>query len=497
MKRKSDNVKSKKIVIISSLMVIIAGILFLSFSYFTPSITEENNYTTSGGANARTPSITYSDLSSGINLTGTYPMTDEEGLTQQSYTFNIRNNESEPVVYDIYLQTETGNTIADNLVSTSLDGSNPKVLNTFKTDNPSNGYSHSYKIKSGDLAANANKDFDLKVWLNEVGTIETVQNKNWYGKIFVKARFGLLGTSTIQNIVDGSPTNSTDVITKTAPEGATCTNTLAYDGTADNNLRYVGVDPCNYATFNDEAAGWRIIGVMNNVDDGTGNQETRIKLVREPLGYYSWDTSSSSENSGYGYNDWTQSDIMNELNGDYLNTSLSANKNWYNGQNNRLEGIYDYTKGLKEKAKLLVGETKWTLGGYNTNIAPASVFYTAEKGTDVYSGRPTQWTGKIALMYPSDFGYAVGGSVRNTCLAKNLNTYDSDSCYSNNWITQSTYQWFLSPRSSSDTLVFGINNNLSGSRPYDNSLIRPTLFLTSEATITGGNGTTNSPYVIG
>ena len=99
-------------------------------------------------------------------------------------------------------------------------------------------------------------------------------------------------------------------------------------------------------------------------------------------------------------------------------------------------------------------------------------------------------------MYPSDFGFAVGGSVRNTCLAKTLNTYDSDSCYSNNWIPQSTYQWFLSPRSASDTLVFGINNNLSGSRPYDNSLIRPTLFLTSDVTITGGNGSINSPYTI-
>ena len=123
-----------------------------------------------------------------------------------------------------------------------------------------------------------------------------------------------------------------------------CTNTLAYDGTVDNNLRYVGNNPCNYVTFNNETPvkkakewrninpdtgrksvnvydtleecnnhntihnncqivetieeGWRIIGVMNNVDDGTGKKESRIKLIRTTsLGYYSWDTSEQITNT--------------------------------------------------------------------------------------------------------------------------------------------------------------------------------------------------------
>ena len=36
---------------------------------------------------------------------------------------------------------------------------------------------------------------------------------------------------------------------------------LAYDGTTDNNLRYIGKDPNNYVTFNNEL--WRIIGIFN------------------------------------------------------------------------------------------------------------------------------------------------------------------------------------------------------------------------------------------
>lgn len=43
-----------------------------------------------------------------------------------------------------------------------------------------------------------------------------------------------------------------------------CPYTLAYDGTCDNNLRYVGNSPCHYI----------------KVDDGTGNKETRLKIMR-------------------------------------------------------------------------------------------------------------------------------------------------------------------------------------------------------------------------
>ena len=35
----------------------------------------------------------------------------------------------------------------------------------------------------------------------------------------------------------------TGVIAKESPQGSTCTTTLAYDGTVDNNLRYVGINP--------------------------------------------------------------------------------------------------------------------------------------------------------------------------------------------------------------------------------------------------------------
>ena len=81
---------------------------------------------------------------------------------------------------------------------------------------------------------------------------------------------------------------------------------LAYDNTTDNNLRYVGANPNNYVSFNNEL--WRIIGVMNNIDNGTGKKESRIKIIRdEPIGNYSWDYDAS----GNYDNDWSTSTLMN------------------------------------------------------------------------------------------------------------------------------------------------------------------------------------------
>lgn len=75
----------------------------------------------------------------------------------------------------------------------------------------------------------------------------------------------------ITPIVNAKSMKATDYIKKIANDAGGNTNSveqigntgLAYDGTVDNNLRYVGENPNNFIWFNDEL--WRIIGVMNNL----------------------------------------------------------------------------------------------------------------------------------------------------------------------------------------------------------------------------------------
>ncbi|MGN1342215.1 MAG: hypothetical protein ACI4VL_03185, partial [Bacilli bacterium] len=88
------------------------------------------------------------------------------------------------------------------------------------------------------------------------------------------------------------------------------------------NIRYYGISPYNYVYFNCETYPetncelWRIIGIV----DG------KVKLIRnESIGGYSWDTSASDINSGYGINEWSQADLMKLLNPGYeSNTDLDS-----------------------------------------------------------------------------------------------------------------------------------------------------------------------------
>ena len=85
--------------------------------------------------------------------------------------------------------------------------------------------------------------------------------------------------------------------------------------------------------------------------------------------------------------------------------------------------------------------------------------YKIERGTKVYSGRPTTWTGKIALAYPSDYGYAVDFSKCN----KTLYNYNVTACTSNNWMFNivtdngNSAGWLLTPISNDGVSAWHVN----------------------------------------
>ena len=273
---------------------------------------------------------------------------------------------------------------------------------------------------------------------------------------------------------------------------------LVYDETSDNNLRYIGADPNNYVSFNNEL--WRIIGVFNNIDDGTGTKETRLKIIRnEPIGNYSWDNKGS-----YGENDWSTSVLQQVLNsGAYYNRTSGECP--YDG--NGATTSCDFSSiGLTEEAKSMISNAKWNLGGTaNYTSSSNSHFYGYERGTTVYTGRPTEWTGSIGLMYPSDYGYATSGGSsvnRASCLAKELLSWSNPSyrdCKNNDWLYDSSNsQWTLTPFSSRSHVVFTVN---SVGRVYDSianasGAVSPTLYLSSNVKISGGNGSRDNPFTL-
>ena len=258
------------------------------------------------------------------------------------------------------------------------------------------------------------------------------------------------------------------------------------------DYRYIGNDPYNYVKFNGDEI-WRIIGVFNT-EDGEGKWDTRIKLIRnESLGNYSWDTSESSINSGYGINEWTQADLMTELNTDYINGSLSSNTMWYNGANNQKTGKFDYTKVLNNNSKEMISNAKYYLGGRNNATVNGESFYSSERGKIVRGGRKIMWLGLIGLMYPSDYLYAYALGVNDTCYENAANcTVDNAS---SGWLNESNNEWNIMPYANSDFYIFyrsaGLLGSGRGRSPY---AVRPVLHLKPNVKIKSGDGTIDNPY---
>ena len=289
------------------------------------------------------------------------------------------------------------------------------------------------------------------------------------------------------------------------------TNLLEYDGeglkidnTSDQNIRYYGSNPNNYVSFNNEL--WRIIGVFGN----------NVKLIRsESLGNLSWDSSESTINSGWGVNEWSQSDLKNYLNTMYYGgTSVTC----YNGQSNKTTTCP--TNTLDNTAKALIDNHTWNTGAPNYNELYNNTtksydtveFYKAERGTvngkicssgswcnDTVT-RTTEWTGYIALPYVTDWAYASSEKDCNTKIDQS-STYK---CKNNNWMhygsTWNDVMWVLSPNALPDSaynawLVDG-GGNTGSSRAAGPFSAFPTIYLKSNILIESGTGTSSDPYIL-
>ena len=553
--------KSKKIWIIGGLVLCLVAVIGITFAFFSTGGTQDTaNTFTSGCLN-----IELTDASSSINLTNTYPISDVEGVDSTSYDFTIRNTCDTPTNYSINLESlnQVANSLSADYIKVSLssdtfDNVISKLSANIKATPELDGAYEAYTLYTGNLGANETKTYHLKLWIDYDATVEQAANKTYSSKINVianpetsvidtlEAKFTLddktLISSLSSNVTSATYCTTTQNICEpTTPASITnnsytveleenennqmvctklngtskviCSNglevksetlvniiedayeenqgMLAYDNTADNNLRYIGANPNNYVYFNCDDYNnpnsntcelWRIIGVFNDNSHGISGEKL-VKLIRnDSLGRIAW----NSDNT----NDWSTASLQTTLNGDYLNGS----------------GSYASSGIKNDTTRNMIANVTWKLGGGSTyDDVTASMFYERERGTTVYSGRPTTWQGKIALMYPSDYGYATSGGTttnREACLANSLANWDSSSysdCKNNDWIFNNDYQWTLTPNSSRSLLVFYVHSSgyvYGNDNAYFSYGVRPSVYLTSNVNISGGDGTMNNPYTL-
>ena len=283
---------------------------------------------------------------------------------------------------------------------------------------------------------------------------------------------------------------------------------------------------------------WRIIGLVNTPEG------QRVKLIKDTsIGNYSWDTSASGINKGWGVNEWSQSDLMKLLNpgydlnelengsgevlfGENVNNSLYWNGEegkCYAGQSNMITDC-DFTNNtISDNLKKMIDEVTWNTGNDKGFEEFVSQFYEYERSNNTRKicnsntlsctetiDRTASWKGKVGLIYSSDYGYATSGGTKGRegdtgCFATNLYSWDlgddQTQCAGNDWLLPlDTIDWTLVPITAwSDVYcVYGVhysgllNENVTS---YAGN-VRPSVYLKPDVLVSSGNGSKKSPYFL-
>ena len=224
---------------------------------------------------------------------------------------------------------------------------------------------------------------------------------------------------------------------------------LYKDEYEEGRFIFKGGNPNNYITFNNETAGWRIISI---------EPDKTIKLIKiSSIGNQAWNTTVSI--------DWAGPATLNT----YLNNI------YYNNQ-------------LNETAQSQIISHDFSIGAVlyeNNNIIE-----------QINMENSNKWKGKIAL--PTISEYIRTNLNKSGCGTYNLIQNNQNYCTYTGWMDTDYYEWSLTPfqATASNAATFILGKNIAYSyTTATNIAVRPTIYLSSEITLSG-SGTISDPYTI-
>ena len=546
-----------------SLLVSVICLIGLTYALFTLFLkqTENNSLAT------RTCfSTSLTEETSKITLDKAYPLTHEKGLETTPFTFKLTNNCDKPVkVYitiDSTYRTSTSSSyLSDSYIRENInlkgETTAPSVVLTEQPLKEIDNGNQGYVIKETWLEANEEKEYDLRLWMDESVTVEQGLNKTWKGSVVVSA-VAETKLPTWDNPEDGTllaaikRDNIVTVPTTTPGTEISSSTEALLASTADDygtSYYFRGAVTNNFVEYANMC--WRIVRVtgdgsiklvlynLNGLTstNNTPSSSTPCNVTGNDLAYarYEGDTYNSEFNSSFndnvhlvmygtagasGYADahanTNASTILTNLNKWYTNV-LSKQTGF--SDNQLADTIWCNDKSVVTDATF--NPISWTLGT-NYGYAKNANYYSATKRLVQASSWSAGGTGP-SLICPNDnnggklskftvsdttngngalSGYAKVGLLTADELAlagyagglENTTTYLQENA-------TNAYWWSLSPNYFVDSYasvweVDGSNGSFDiyGSANYAYA-VRPSISLKSTTNVSG-DGTSSSPYKI-
>ena len=463
-----EKLKQNKILLITFIIAMVLIVTGVTFALYNILFTGKKEQTIVVG----NINFTYNEKTNGLSLDDSSVLNNENGMKQTSYfdfDISLTSSSNLSITYQIAIEEDKTNTLSNDKIKLYLtDQNNNKILDPVSISDlklDDKGYR---KLYINIINQNETQKYRLRAWVDVEKAYEISNNNGSHSLTMTNATYKFkvnvydteVGTNTLIKLADNKDSG---LYTVTHPADSTL-----QIGTTENmtEYRYRGASPKNYVTFNNET--WRIIGVFPT-DDGTGKIENRIKIIKDQsIGDKYWDTDES--------NNWARPATLNtELNTTYLNS-------------------------LDSTSKSMIGNAKYYLGGYYDSDIQKDVMYQYERKISgdnyYYKTNPNSWVGEVTLIYASDYGYAASDECTQTLI-----NYDNATCKNNNWLFKGNTEWILSQSASYSYYAFyvgSVGNVLDGDYVnYNQFAVRPVLYLISSAQITGGNGTSSSPYTLG
>ena len=166
------DIKLQTWILIISICLVILVVIGSSYAAFVWNDTGSNQTVSSGSYTIEIENTSGTT----INLSNTYPMSDEEGKATTSYKFTISNNSNADVEFSLKLADgDTNNTINKEYLKVNLTGSNSIDVASLK-GLPDN------ELDAGILKANTSRSYELRLWISNSAPNSTIGSQ-YIGKL--------------------------------------------------------------------------------------------------------------------------------------------------------------------------------------------------------------------------------------------------------------------------------------------------------------------------